>query len=149
VQKTLLDELFDSPDRPEADGGGRYRGVTNERLMNDEGASLDPKAPTSKRSKDRLVGGKPVRFNEPRQYTAVIIVVLLLALGYAGFVAFHQFWTYWDNAAARAEEARKDAALHKGRSKIWEEAAKKAKGKNTPKPAVWPPVMQQPDTPSK
>ncbi len=60
-----------------------------------------PLAQSSEASKQALVGGKGVKFNEPRTYMGVLIAFLILAAGYGGFLAFATFWSYYNNAAKR------------------------------------------------
>jgi hypothetical protein len=90
----------------------------------------NPLAQASESSKNFLIGGKGVRFNEPRTYMAVLIGVVILAAGYGGFIAFGAFWKYYNNAskqraddiskkvkaAEAAKEDRRKAAMAKVRA---------------------------------
>jgi hypothetical protein len=67
------------------EGANSYGGVTNQRFT----PGLDTVAPPSARSKDRLIGGKSVRFEGSRKSTAVVIGFVLLVGGYLGFWWFH------------------------------------------------------------
>jgi hypothetical protein len=69
---------------------GRYRGVTNHPF------TPDPLFPASTGSKDRLIAGKPVRFDGPRKYTSVVLVVFLMMAGYAGIMWFRDWIIYLD-----------------------------------------------------
>jgi hypothetical protein len=75
---------------------GRYSGVTNQRLGSRQVIVAHPLAPASERSKDRLIGGKPVPFTESRQFMAVVLIFLLLGIGYAGFVGLSMIVKYLD-----------------------------------------------------
>jgi hypothetical protein len=67
----------------------RDRGATNEpitlRSETHQPFSRNPLAPASERSKDRLIGGKPVRFTGPREFTAVVLMVAVMAVVYLCF----------------------------------------------------------------
>jgi len=79
-----------------------------------------PLAQASQRSKEKLIGGKGIRWDEPRKYVGVLIAFLILAGGYAGFLVFSAFW----HATEHAAETRA-----KGLAKKFQEAeaAKKKK----------------------
>jgi hypothetical protein len=64
-----------------------------------------PLAQASERSKDKLIGGKGIRFNEPRTYVGVLIGFVILCVGYAGFWMFKHFFDQVNNS----EKARADA----------------------------------------
>jgi hypothetical protein len=100
----FLSEMFDKVSEKS------YQGSTNKRIMNDEGTVIEE--PASRRSKDYLISSNrpPVRFEEPRQYMAVLLVFLLLVFGYASAVCFNQFWNYYSDAARLAEDYRKTSA---------------------------------------
>jgi len=137
----LLRAFFTSTDRSTPvdtsdEVRGRYRGVTNHKLASQQDIVAHPLAPASERSKDRLIGGKPVPFTESRQYTAVVLIFLLLGIGYAGFVGISMILKYLD------EVPRMKAAKLKDRLDPNAGPAKKAQGTNgkvqSPAPA-WTP----------
>ncbi len=76
-----------------------------------------PGAQGSEASKEVLMGGKGVRFNEPRVYLGALIGFLVLVGGYFGAVEFSKFWRKAENAAQlRAdaiEQQVKDAEVAK------------------------------------
>ncbi len=55
-----------------------------------------PLAPASERSKDVLMGGKPVRFENPRNYMSAALIVLLMFTGYQGAMWTWGWITYLD-----------------------------------------------------
>src|SRR5262249_43021881 len=79
-----------------------YRSVTNVPL-----SSLPP-APASSRSKELLIGGKPVRFDEPRKYTAVALIFGLMVVGYGCFWGLHGLFKRIEDEGKKAAE-RKEA----------------------------------------
>jgi hypothetical protein len=71
----------------------------------------NPLAQASERSKEKLIGGKGVRFNEPRTYTGILIGFLILCVGYGAFWTFKYFMDEANNAAKlRADEKAKQIA---------------------------------------
>jgi hypothetical protein len=89
----------------------RYRGVTNEpispRRAIDEPLSRHPLAPASERSKDRLIGGKPIRFNAAREFMAVVLIVGVMAVAYLCFWGLHGEVKRIENVGKGYNEARK------------------------------------------
>jgi hypothetical protein len=71
----------------------RYRGVTNEAISPDSGTAQpfvrNPWAPGSARSKDRLIGGKGIRFTGSREFMAVVIIVAVAGVAYLSFWGLH------------------------------------------------------------
>jgi hypothetical protein len=106
----LLRELLAPEDRPTQDGTSnqaqnRYRSVTNEPLSPDSSAnepfSRNPLAPASARSKDRLIGGKGVRFTGSREFTAVVLIVGVMAVGYLVYWGLHGLYRDIEKASDR------------------------------------------------
>jgi hypothetical protein len=60
-----------------------------------------PLAQASERAKRVLIGGKGVRFDDPRKYTGVFIGFLVLALGYGCFVGLKAFFHSIEGAGAK------------------------------------------------
>jgi hypothetical protein len=89
-----------------------------------------PLAQASESSKDVLIGGKGVRFNEPRTYVGVLIGVIILAAGYGGFVAFGAFWKYYSNVSEqRANDlTKKVKAADVAKKQKFEAAVAKVRG---------------------
>jgi len=115
-----------------------------------------PLAPASERSKETLIGGKGVRFDEPRKYMGVLIGFLILASGYGCILAFNAFWTYYNNAAdhraKEIEKLAKDADLAKKRKfedakKKFESAARGGEATKKPNQAVPAPKPSAPAVP--
>jgi len=115
-----------------------------------------PLAQASERSKEKLVGGKGVRFDEPRKYMGVLIGFLILAAGYGCILAFHAFWTYYSNTAdhraKNIEKLAKDAELAKKRKfedakKRLESAALGDEATKKPNQAVPAPKQSAPPVP--
>jgi hypothetical protein len=88
-----------------------------------------PLAQASARSKDALIGGKGVKFNEPRTYMGVFIGFLVLAAGYGAFLAFSTFFRYYNNTAQkRADDlAAKAKASDDAKRKRFDAAVAKVK----------------------
>jgi hypothetical protein len=76
-----------------------------------------PGAQGSEASKEVLIGGKGVRFNEPRVYIGALIAFLVLAGGYGGLLVFSAFWRHYSNVSQRRaddiEKKVKDAEIDK------------------------------------
>jgi hypothetical protein len=94
-----------------------------------------PLAQASERSKDRLMGGKGVRFDEPRKYMGVLIAFLVLAGGYAGFLGFSAFWNHYSNVAEhRAKTLEKQfKQAEAAKKKRFEDAVRAIEAKQAPK----------------
>lgn len=140
AQPELLRELFavSEPSKPEIfdeEAGGRYRGVTNHSLVGIESVTSRSRGSASVRSKDSLIGGKPDRFTGTRQFTAVILAVVVMGMGYAGFVVFNEFFTKMNDTAAVLEANRKARANPKGQFPKKGALAKGNKQVEIPKPA--------------
>jgi hypothetical protein len=88
---------------PKAKAG--YRGVTNEPLPppteDDPPFVRNSLAPASARSKDRLVGGKGVRFTGSREFTAVVLIVGVMAAGYLVYWGLHGLYRDIERASDR------------------------------------------------
>lgn len=81
-----------------------------------QGVPGNPFAVASERSKEKLIGGKGVKFGEPRTYLGMLIGFLVLCVGYAGFWVFK----YFTDEVSNAGKARADA-----KAKAYEDAEAK------------------------
>jgi hypothetical protein len=84
---------------------GRYRGITNEPFNPDQEITVDRMALKSERLKGRLRGGKPRRFDGPRQFVAVVGILALMGLGYEFFWWFHGWYYDLSNAQRMRQES--------------------------------------------
>ncbi len=110
-----------------------------------------PLAHASERSKEKLIGGKGVRFEEPRKHTGVLLGFLVLAVGYGGFLVLKHFFDQINNAeknrvAALKKMADDAEANRRQRAKkvIDEFQAKNAPQQKTTKTAAPPPTLLAP-----
>ncbi len=110
---------------------GRYTSLTNSKLVD------NPTALAARSSKERLIGGKQVRFGESRYQMAVVLTVVLLGVGYASFVGLSWLWRYIQSQSDTAKNYREEMA------KAEAVAAKKKAGKGvTPAEPATPPPPQ-------
>jgi hypothetical protein len=124
-----VQELLE-PDASVGAAGSRrqYRGVTNEDLASDsaELPPVDAPAPVAvgrtmpgppsartsptradARSKDELIGGKPVRFGGPRLFVAAVLVAVGAGVGYWLFMLWIDFVRQADKTGVQAEQKYK------------------------------------------
>jgi hypothetical protein len=81
---------------------GRYGGVTNQPF------TANPLAPAAQRSKNVLIGGKPVRFDAPRKYMSVVLVFFLMTVGYGSVMGLHEVMVYLERLG-RTNDTNKKA----------------------------------------
>jgi len=108
-----------------------------------------PLAQASERSKDKLIGGKGVRFDEPRKYLGALIGFLILAGGYGCFwglswVVHYMNKTSEIRAANLKQKFEEGEALKKQKL---EDAIRRAEGKNSPNRDVSAPKQSAPSAP--
>jgi hypothetical protein len=129
----------------------RYDSVTNSKLVD------NPLALAARSSKEKLIGGKPVRFNDSRYKVGIVLVFAIGAAAYLGFWAFHALYHDIETAEVKAREARQklvessgpNAKKTPGKSKAGAEAKSKSKSTPTPAPALAPapaPALPPPST---
>jgi hypothetical protein len=82
----------------------RYQSATNSKIVD------NPLALAARSSKQRLIGGKQVKFGTGRQYTAVVLFFVLAAAGYAGFWFFVYGIKYIQDAGDTAKNYREKMA---------------------------------------
>ncbi len=109
-----------------------------------------PLAQASERSKEVLIGGKAVRFEEPRKYLGAFIGFLILAGGYGCFWGLKAIVDYANNAgeiraAALKKKFEEGEALKKQKlaDALGRAAAKPSPGRKVPapkQPGLSPPV---------
>jgi hypothetical protein len=80
----------------------------------------------SRRSKDALTGGKPIRFEGSRKFTAVVLIVALMMAGYGAMIGFGQFLKYLDDVR-KQDVVKKEAIFARA-------AADPTKAGKSPKP---------------
>jgi hypothetical protein len=80
-----LSEFFS----PEEQRAPVFTGDNLNRGRTEKPFTRHPLAPASARSKDALIGGKPLRFHGSRQFMAYVGVIALAGLGYICFVGLH------------------------------------------------------------
>ena len=114
----------------------RYQSVTNEPLPPATGSDppfvRNPLAPAGARSKERLIGGKGVRFTGSREFTAVVVIVAVLGVGYLTFWGLHDVVKETEKTGNRfAKQKEKEFTSASGPG-----ARRTAKGKtSTPPPS--------------
>jgi hypothetical protein len=103
----LLNELFTPENKStpvvtsgEAQQG--YRSVTNQRF------SPQPGAPASTRSKELLIGGKPIRFEGSRKFTTVILIGLLMMGLYLFFWWFRDWIFFLDRTTVIVKQKKEN-----------------------------------------
>jgi hypothetical protein len=117
---------------------GRYGGTSNQALDPDRDITIDRMALKSERAKDRLRGGKPLRFEGSRKYIAAGVIVVVMGIGYIFFWLFYDFAKEAGNAQKLAQEAksRKLQGEQKPEVKISDKSKEPlARELPTPKPA--------------
>jgi hypothetical protein len=125
----------------------RYPGVTNMPLSaragsleseraSDQPFARNPLAPASERSKDRLIGGKGVRFLGSRALLAVTLAVAGMGAAYGCFVFLQHTLKDVEDAGKRREKAqkKKGAALEASTKKVPPAATKTRPRKVVPEP---------------
>jgi hypothetical protein len=136
VLRKLLAEEEDSPGTVTTKKAKpAYRSVTNEPLPppsgNDQPFVRNPLAPAGARSKDRLIGGKGVRFTGSREFMAVVIIVAVAGVAYLSFWGLHGVVKETEKAGDRFAK-EKEKAFNPGAGPL---AKKSSKGKTaTPPP---------------
>src|SRR5262249_6807462 len=93
--------------------------------------SPHPLAPASARSKEALIGGKPVRFTGSRQFTAVVLIVALMFGGYLVFMWWVQTMHEISTTGEKVAESKKKKIQPGGL-----DSATKRSGKPKPKISV-------------
>ncbi|MGO9469883.1 MAG: hypothetical protein ACLQIB_45295 [Isosphaeraceae bacterium] len=109
-----------------------------------------PLAQASERSKEVLVGGRGVRFDEPRKYTGVFIGFVVAAAGYGAFVFFKYFFDQIHNAekirAAAIAKVVDDAEVK--RKQKAEKAIREFQAKTAPQQKSLPRAGSTPTLPA-
>jgi hypothetical protein len=98
---------------------GTYAGVTNRPLIPGSGQrrfTRNPMAPASESSKERLIGGKGVKFTGSRQFMAVVVIVGLAGAVYIVGVGLHLLYDYIERTPPKPIGAP-DRDVTKGRPK--------------------------------
>ncbi len=95
---------------------GRYGSITNQAFDPEKGLTFDRMVLKSERYKERLRGGKPQRFEGSRKFMGFVVILVVSALGYAGFVCFVAFFRYL-NDPARVRQANEEERLAKQKNK--------------------------------
>jgi hypothetical protein len=114
----------------------RYRSVTNQPLPPDPGTDKpfvrNPLAPASARSKDRLIGGKGIRFTGTREFMAVVLIVVVMGVVYFSFWGLHSVVKETEKTGDRYAK-QKEKEFHSGSGPL---AKRQQKGKtSTPPPS--------------
>ncbi len=142
LEPDLLRELLDGEDAPPLARTGKppktsYHSVTNERLPaaagTDQPFVRNPLAQAAASSKERLIGGKGVRFVGPREFMAAVLIAAVAGVVYFCFWGLHDVVKETEKAGDRFAK-QKEEAIHSGSGSP---GKKSAKGKaSAPAPIV-------------
>jgi hypothetical protein len=109
----ILSEFFD----PEEQRAPALTGDNSNRGRTEEPFTRNPLAPASERSKDSLIGGKPIHFYGSRNFMACVLVVALAGLVYLCFVGLTWVSHEVDTASKKSTDAKKKIYAGDGGSK--------------------------------
>src|SRR5262249_35858491 len=117
MEPDVLSELLAEEDSPgtvtSKKARAAYRSVTNELPPPPSGTDKpfvrNPMAPAGARSKDRLIGGKGVRFTGSREFMAVVIIVAVAGIAYLSFWGLHGVVKDTEKAGDRFAKEKEEA----------------------------------------